>query len=287
MADARKQDEPVTLQSDNGISIDNEHGSHGEKHAADESDGSSFKQEGVRQVEAIASVWTTPILWLTFILLYLVSFVDNLLLSVQGSLVPYVTSDFAQHGLLATTGIVSSVLGGVWGLAVAKVIDIWGRLEGFLVMVLLIIIGMIMKATCTNVEMYAAAHTLYWVGHGGLIYVIDVVLADMTTLQNRMIMIAINGTPLIASTFAGPRIAQLFLDNVNFRWAFGAFLIILVVFCIPVAVIFYLNHKKAVADGVIKKEPSGRTPIESCRHYFWEFDGRIPPYSPPYSACRT
>lgn len=279
MADSRKQDEPVTLPSDNGISIDNEQGSHGEKHAADESDGSSFKQEGVRQVEAITSVWTTPILWLTFILLYLVSFVDNLLLSVQGSLVPYVTSAFAQHGLLATTGIVSSVLGGVWGLAVAKVIDIWGRLEGFLVMVLLIIIGMIMKATCTNVEMYAAAHTLYWVGHGGLIYVIDVVLADMTTLQNRMIMIALNGTPLIASTFAGPRIAQLFLDNVNFRWAFGAFLIILVAFCIPVAIVFYLNHKKAVADGVIKKEPSGRTPLQSCKHYFWEFDGTIPPYS--------
>lgn len=140
-------------------------------------------------------------------------------------------------------------------------------------MVLLIIIGMIMKATCTNVQMYAAAHTLYWVGHGGLIYVIDVVLADMTTLQNRMIMIALNGTPLIVSTFAGPRIAQLFLDNVNFRWAFGAFLIILVAFCIPVAVVFFQNHKRAVAEGVIEKEPSNRTPWESCKHYFWEFDG--------------
>lgn len=207
--------------------------------------------------------------------LYLVSFVDSLLQSVQYALTPYVTSAFSQHGLLATTSIVSSVLGGVWGLAVAKVIDIWGRLEGFVAMIFLIVLGMIMKATCNSVQMYAAAHTLYWVGHGGLIYVIDVVLADMTTLQNRMIMITLNGTPLIASTFAGPRIAQLFLENVNFRWAFGAFCIILVAFCIPVVFIFYQNHKKALAEGVIQKQPSGRTFWGSCKFYFWEFDGEF------------
>lgn len=56
------QNQSVTVNSDH----DNDNIA--EKHAAHESDGSSFKQEGVRQVEAITSVWTTPILWVTFIL---------------------------------------------------------------------------------------------------------------------------------------------------------------------------------------------------------------------------
>ncbi len=90
-----------------------------------------------------------------------------LLQSVQSNLTPYVTSAFSSHGLLATTGIVSSVLGGVFKLTIAKIIDIWGRIQGFLAMVLLITIGMIMKATCQNVETYAAAQTLFWVGHLG------------------------------------------------------------------------------------------------------------------------
>lgn len=33
-----------------------------------DSEGSSFKQEGVRQVEAITSVWTNKMLWVTFVL---------------------------------------------------------------------------------------------------------------------------------------------------------------------------------------------------------------------------
>lgn len=210
--------------------------------------------------------------------LYLLSFVDSLLGGVQGNLVPYVTSSFSQHGLLATTSIVASVLGGVSKLAIAKVIDIWGRIEGLCAMILLIVLGMVMKAACINVEMYAAAHTLYWVGHLGLLYIIDVVVSDMTTLKNRMIIFGINSTPGIAATFAGPRIAQLFLDEVNFRWAFGAFSIILVVFAVPVGIIFLLSHRKAVKMGVAQRQPSGRTAWASCKHYFVEFDGETIPF---------
>lgn len=77
--------------------------------------------------------------------IYLVSFVDMLLQSVQSELVPYVTSAFRSHGLLATTSVVSTIVGGVSKLTIAKIIDIWGRAQGFAIMLLLIIIGMIMS----------------------------------------------------------------------------------------------------------------------------------------------
>lgn len=205
--------------------------------------------------------------------LYLVTFVDMLLQSVQTNLVPYVTSAFSQHGLLATTSIVASVLGGVLKLSIAKIIDIWGRCEGFLAMLLLIVVGMIMKATCQNVQTYAAAHTFYWVGHLGLLYVIDVILADITSLRNRAIMFGINATPTIATTFAGPKIADLFYTYVNFRWAFGAFCIILVAFCCPVALIFILSQRKAKRQGVAPERVKHRSVWESLKYYFVQFDG--------------
>lgn len=211
--------------------------------------------------------------------LYLVTFVDAILQSVQTNLIPYVTSSFGQHALLATTPIVAGVVGGTSNLAIAKIIDIWGRVEGLIFMMVLIVVGMIMKATCVNVEMYAAAHVLYWVGHLGLLYVINIVLADMTTLKNRMIAYSVNSTPLIASTFAGPAIAELFLERSDFRWAFGAFCIILVFFFIPVWLIFFISYRRAKAMGVVQKERSGRTVWQSCKHYFVEFDSTVP--SPP------
>lgn len=164
-------------------------------------------------------------------------------------------------------------MGGVCNLTIAKIIDIWGRCEGFICMVVLVIIGMIMKAACVNVEMYAAAHTLYWVGHIGMQYVINIILADITSLRNRLIMFGINGTPLIATTFAGPRIADLFLAHVDFRWAFGAFLIILVFFCIPVTIVFILSKRKAIRQGVYPERVKNRTAWESTKYYFVQFDG--------------
>jgi MFS family permease len=140
-------------------------------------------------------------------------------------------------------------------------------------MILLIVVGMIMKATCQNVETYAAAQTFYWVGHIGLQYIITIILADMTSLRNRMVLITLNGTPLIASTFAGPKIAELFLANLNFRWAFGAFTIVLVGFCLPVAGILYMSELKAKRMGLFPEKHKTRNLFESIKYYFIQFDG--------------
>ncbi|RYC54459.1 hypothetical protein CHU98_g11750 [Xylaria longipes] len=197
---------------------------------ADEA-GSTHKQEGVRQVEAIISVWSKQVLILMFIL----------------------------HGLLATTEIIATIVGGVIALPIAKIIDIWGRCEGFIIMVCLVVLGLILKAVSQNVETYAAAHTIYWAGHIGMGYVISIMLADMTTLKNRLLLYGINSTPTIATVFAGSRIADLFYTYSNFRWAFGAFLIIFVAFAIPVALLFIWSRRKALRQGVIVPRVSNRT----------------------------
>ena len=201
------------------------------------------------------------------------SFVDALLSTVETSLNPYITSSFGKHGLLTVVSVLSTILGGSSKLTLAKIIDVWGRVEGFLIMLVLVAIGLIMKATCKNIEMYTAAHTLYWVGHIGLTYVVDIMLADMTSLRNRMIMLGLNGTPGIASTFAGPKIAALFYANLDFHWAFGAFAIMQVGVCIPVTVVMLFMQRRAEKSGALEKTYSGRNWWQSIAHYVIEFDG--------------
>ncbi|WYZ42482.1 hypothetical protein EsH8_VI_000181 [Colletotrichum jinshuiense] len=229
-------------------------------------------QGGVQRVRAITSVWDKKTMIIMFCLLYLVSFVDLLLQSVQGSLNAFVTSSFQKHGLLNIVSIFATILSGCCQLVIAKVIDIWGRSEGFFIMILFSIVGMIMKATCQNMETYVAAHTLYYVGHFGMMFVIDVMLADMTSLRNRMIMFGINGTPTIAVTFAGPKIADLFYTNLNFRWAFGAFGIILVGISVPAVVTMFLMQRKAEKAGMLEKLKSDRTPLQGFLYHLIQFD---------------
>jgi len=143
-------------------------------------------------------------------------------------------------------------------------------------MILFIVVGMILKALCKNVETYAAGHTFYWVGHIGLSYIVNVIISDMTSLRNRMIMWGLYMSPRLASTFGGPKIAELFYEHSTYRWAFGSFCIILVGFSIPVAVVLIMNERKAKAMGLLKKEKSGRTMRQSTIHYLIEFDGKFP-----------
>ncbi|KAI0547188.1 MFS general substrate transporter [Xylaria curta] len=233
---------------------------------------SQHKQEGVKQVEAITTVFSKKLLITMFILLYLISFVDALTQSVGDSLAPYLTSSFGRHGLLTTASLVARIIGGVVALTIAKIIDIWGRCEGFILMVVITVIGQILKAVSHDIETYATGYTLYWVGHIGMNYVITIMLADMTTLKNRLIMFGLQNTPGIATVFAGSRIADLFYHEAHLRWAYGAFAILLVAFAIPVCVVFIWCQRKAFKQGLIQKHKSNRTVWQSVKHYVVEFD---------------
>jgi hypothetical protein len=56
------------------------------------------------------------------------------------------------------------VIGGVTNLNIGKILDIFGRLNGFLFCVVLATIGLSMSTACNGVEAYTAAQVFYSVG---------------------------------------------------------------------------------------------------------------------------
>lgn len=100
-------------------------------------------------------------------------------------------------------------------------------------------------------------------------------MADTSSLKNRAILFAFSTTPYIATTFAGPAIAQDFYLYSNFRWAFGAFAIITPVIMSPILAILFMNQREAKKQGLLVLEKSERTFVESCVHHFWEFDRKL------------
>jgi hypothetical protein len=77
--------------------------------------------------------------------------------SITGNLSPFVVSDFQSHSLIPAIYIVSNVMAGSLRLAVAKMLDLWGRPQGFAVMIIIATLGLIMMASCKNVQTFAAA----------------------------------------------------------------------------------------------------------------------------------
>lgn len=97
--------------------------------------------------------------------IWIIYFVDTMQQGMTNSLTAYVTSSFNQHSLLGATSIMSSIIGGLVKLPLAKVLDIWGRPHGYFMMVCCLTLGLVMMAGCNNVQTYAAAQVFYWVGY--------------------------------------------------------------------------------------------------------------------------
>ncbi|KAF4628600.1 hypothetical protein G7Y89_g9554 [Cudoniella acicularis] len=229
-------------------------------------------QEGVKKVEAVTLTWTKRELILAYGFIFLVFFVVSMQQQIQNNLGSYVTSSFILLPLTGTTSIVSGIVGGVIKLPTAKFVDLIGRAEGFAIMTGFATIGLIMMAACQNVETYAAAQVFYWVGFNGMAYTLDVFMADTSSLKNRALVFSFSTTPYIVTTFIGPRAAQSFLETSGWPWGFGAFAIITPVIALPILVLLYVNQRKAIQQGILVKEKSGRTFAESFKFYFWEFD---------------
>lgn len=230
-------------------------------------------QAGVQGVEAIAIVWSKTSLVIIYILIWIVYFVVLMQQGAEAALNPFVTSAFQQHSLTPTVGILASVIGGVCNLTVAKILDIFGRPQGYAMSLVITTIGLIMMAATTNVEMYAAAQVFWTVGNNALLYTVNIFVADTTRLHNRGLMTALTSSPNIITTWLGGPISTAFLDGPGWRWCFGAFSIIVPVLCLPLFCMLMFNYFKAKKQGIVASTRTAtKSSLQQFLYYCREFD---------------
>ncbi|GME47674.1 siderophore iron transporter mirb [Neofusicoccum parvum] len=209
-------------------------------------------QQGVREIEAVRSVWTPGLLKIAYLSVFVVILGSSLETQASANLTNYVTSDFSEHALVSTISVSTSLVAGVARVPVAKLIDIWGRGEGYVTMVACTTLGLILMAACNNVPTYAVAQVFYWLGFDGAGYVLQVFLADTTSLRNRALAFSLSTTPYILTTFAGPAVAQWFQDNSSWRWAYIIFAIITPLVSLPIIYLLFYTKRIAIRKGILK-----------------------------------
>ncbi|KAL4739563.1 siderophore iron transporter mirB [Aspergillus similis] len=241
--------------------------------SSDEALPSQSVQGGVQKIQAVTLVWSKWSLIAVLCLLWLVTLANGFRQAILYSLTPYATSSFQSHSLLTVINIVSSAMVSALYIPVAKVVDVWGRAEGWLVMVGFSTLGLIMMAASKNLETYCAADVFYSVGFAGMNYILCVLAADITNLRNRGIAFAFTSSPYMITAFAGSKASEKFLVNINWRWGFGAFAIIFPFVASPVYFVLRVGLSRAEKQGIIQPRlRSGRTLSQNLKHYFFAFD---------------
>lgn len=78
--------------------------------------------------------------------------------SVNWTLQPYAVSEWESHSLIPVINVVASSMQAAVFIPLSKILDLWGRAEGFLLMVVMATIGMAMMAGSHNLPTYCAAY---------------------------------------------------------------------------------------------------------------------------------
>ncbi|KAK7706832.1 Siderochrome iron transporter 2 [Botryosphaeria dothidea] len=229
-------------------------------------------EEGVQKAEAAALVWSKKTVWGIYAWVWVSFFMLAFQQSIGNNVNYLAYSTFQTAPEISTANILSSIIGGVLKLPIARTLNIWGRAEAFTFFTGVYVLGMIIIAASNGPDSYAAGYVIYFIGYDAIYLILDVFIADTSGLRNRAFAFGFVSTPFICTAFTGPLAAQSFLSMTTWRWAYGAFCIIMPVVFLPLAVVFKYHQKKAEKLGIYKKESSGRTLVQSIVHYIKEFD---------------
>jgi hypothetical protein len=73
----------------------------------------------------------------------------------------YATSEFGLHSLLTVVDIVASAMTAACYIPLAKGLDLWGRAEGFVLMVCFLVLGMVLQAAAQDLPTFCAGRVRF------------------------------------------------------------------------------------------------------------------------------
>ncbi|KAI9886491.1 MAG: hypothetical protein M1823_001671 [Watsoniomyces obsoletus] len=212
-------------------------------------------QAGVKKVEAVSLTWTKWGLISAYIGIFLIAFSTSLEGQTVLSLSIYATSSFQKHSMLAVVFVVQGIINAVIKPPMAKIADVFGRLESFSFAICLYVLGYIQMAASRNIQAYAAAQIFYAAGFQGLQILQQIFVADTSDLLNRALFISLPVVPFLITVWIGPSIADSILKHSTWRWGYGIWTIIVPVAFLPLAISLSVNYRRAAKRGRLPISP--------------------------------
>lgn len=155
----------------------------------------------------------------------------------------------------------------------AKIANVFGRLEAFSFSVFLYVIGYIQMAGSNNIKTFASAQVFYSAGSTGLQILIQIFVADTSDLLNRALFSSLPDIPFLVTVWIGAPIASSLLEYTTWRWGYGLWTIVLPASFLPLALSLFLNIRKAAKLNLLPPSPwKGQSIIGGFKHLWYELD---------------
>lgn len=200
---------------------------------------------GVKKVEAALQVYGRYSRWVLFASLALASFVYALDSSTTPAYLTFATSSFGEHSLIGAITVVQSLIVAVGKPVIAKIADVSSRGTAYVTVLCFYALGYSVIASAPSVGVIAGGIILYAIGNTGLQLLTQIVIADITTLTWRGLVVSLASTPFIINAFVGPNISSAIIEHLGWRWGYGMFAILMPLVLAPLITTLLWGERKA------------------------------------------
>ncbi|KAI5868707.1 MFS transporter [Durotheca rogersii] len=211
--------------------------------------GSDIHAQGVERISAISAAFTPSLKVFLFLGIFLVAYAYGLDATLRGTYQTFATNSYSHHSLLGTMNTVRAILAAAIQPAYARVADKFGRVELLSFAVVFYTVGTITCSASNDVNAFTAGQLLWQIGYSGLMLLIEVLIADVTSLENRVLLSFVPALPFLINTWVSGDIAQAVMGSAGWRWGIAMWCIILPVCAVALFAPVMLAKHRAAKQG--------------------------------------
>ncbi|ODV95102.1 hypothetical protein PACTADRAFT_43097 [Pachysolen tannophilus NRRL Y-2460] len=163
---------------------------------------------------------------------FLVGYGYGLDSQVRSVFTSYATSSYSTHSLMSTVNVIDAVVAAASQPAYARLSDVFGRLQLFIVSILFYSIGTIIQSQSYDVQRYAGGSVLYEIGYTGVILILLLILSDFSSLKWRLFFTFVPSFPFIINTWISGNVTES-VGGSDWSWGIGMWAFIFPLSCVP------------------------------------------------------
>ncbi|KDE07037.1 hypothetical protein MVLG_02615 [Microbotryum lychnidis-dioicae p1A1 Lamole] len=215
---------------------------------------------GVRKMQALQRRLNFKYLSLLYGGFALLAFVMSLDQYTSGTYLTTATSvSFKAHSTLATIRTLKSVFQAVSQPPIAKISDVAGRVEAYVMCVVLYAVGYAVAASANSIYTYAVGNSIYVLGITGLFLLQNIIISEISSTRNRLFWSIFPSIPGTINVWVSGNITESVLETTTWRWGLGMFCIIVPAMATPIILTLTYGmrpHKKHIDGTPTKSEKS-------------------------------
>ncbi|ODO10341.1 hypothetical protein I350_00936 [Cryptococcus amylolentus CBS 6273] len=233
------------------------------------------KSPGVRRIEIITSCFTSWHKYILFVGVFLTAYAYGLDLTLRSTYQNYALASLGTSAQVSTVTVVRSIVAAAVQPVYAKISDYFGRVSILFISVIFYLVGTIVTATASNLAAYCGGSVLYQFGYTGVQLLVEVIIADITSLRSRLIFSYIPATPFLINAWISGNVASAVLGRTTWGWGIGMWAIIFPVTILPLLFSLIAAEWRAKRKGFLRNIPSPfRTLMkpQTWSDIFWQID---------------